>query len=137
MPLLVQKWITREEIQANPDKIYVFGDNDARVGFGGQAKEMRGEPNTVGVRTKRAPTYRSVDFYYDKDFDENCLKIDQDMMKIRDYLKQGKIVVWPEAGVGTGIAKLSENAPNTLAAIENWLKILKLIPEPQDEDTDT
>jgi hypothetical protein len=56
MPLIIQKqWYTKEEIQCNPDKIYVFGDNEVRKGNGGQAKACRGEPNTIGIRTKALP----------------------------------------------------------------------------------
>ena len=35
-------YIRREDVQANPNKIFVFGDNIMREGLGGQAKEMRG-----------------------------------------------------------------------------------------------
>jgi hypothetical protein len=44
--------ITREMVQADRNTVYVFGDNVARHGLGGQAKAMRGEPNTIGVSTK-------------------------------------------------------------------------------------
>lgn len=36
--------ITRAMLRAEPEKLFVFGDNFVRTGFGGQAKEMRGEP---------------------------------------------------------------------------------------------
>ena len=54
--LLRWKWITREELQRHPELIFVFGDNMLRKGFGGQAKEMRGEPNAVGVPVKWRPS---------------------------------------------------------------------------------
>lgn len=132
MPLLVQTWITRQDLKDNPDRIYVFGDNDKRVGVGGQAKEMRGEPNAVGVRTKKAPTYNPQDYYTDADLEENCRKIDEDMSILQEHLRQGKTVVWPEAGVGTGIANLHENAPDTLAHIQHWLRRLEVTPEYED-----
>jgi hypothetical protein len=31
------KYITREFVQSNPDKVFLFGDNLERVGMGGQA----------------------------------------------------------------------------------------------------
>jgi hypothetical protein len=55
MTLIFQEWITRKDLRENPDKRYVFGDNVERRGYGGQAKEMRGEPNAIGVVTKWAP----------------------------------------------------------------------------------
>ena len=55
--MIVEKmaWITREIVQANPDKIFLFGDNLLRVGLGGQAGATRGEPNAVGIPTKKTP----------------------------------------------------------------------------------
>jgi hypothetical protein len=53
--IIYQKYIKREDLRANPTVLYVFGDNEARTGLGGQAKEMRGEPNAVGIATKASP----------------------------------------------------------------------------------
>ena len=47
------KVITRDKIKENPDVLYLFGDNLLRKGLGGQAKEMRGEPNTLGIVSKK------------------------------------------------------------------------------------
>lgn len=55
MPLLLQKFIQRADLQANREVWYIFGDNEARVEFGGQAREMRGERNALGIATLRAP----------------------------------------------------------------------------------
>jgi len=49
MPILYQDQIKRDDLRAHPDRIYLFGDNVARQGRGGQAKEMRGEPNALGI----------------------------------------------------------------------------------------
>ena len=53
--IIYQKFIYRSDLKANPSVLYLFGDNLQRVGLGGQAKEMRGEPNAVGIATKKAP----------------------------------------------------------------------------------
>jgi len=42
MPIKYQKWIERSDLQNNPEDVYIFGDNYARQGLGGQAKAMRG-----------------------------------------------------------------------------------------------
>ncbi len=49
------KYITRTIVQENPDILYVFGDNMTGTGYGGQAAQMRGEVNAVGVPTKWRP----------------------------------------------------------------------------------
>ena len=60
MKLFVQKWIARADLKQNQDRIYLFGDNVERVGHGGQAKEMRGEPNAIGIATKLKPEYAAA-----------------------------------------------------------------------------
>ncbi|SDK47143.1 hypothetical protein [Bradyrhizobium ottawaense] len=63
MPVVFQNWITRNDLLDNRDKMYVFGDNVQRTGFAGQAKEMRGEPNAIGVVTKWAPSMQPTAFF--------------------------------------------------------------------------
>lgn len=122
--ILFQKYITRQDLKDNPDRIYVFGDNDCHVGLGGQAKEMRGEPNAVGIRTKKTPKTGSEVYYYDDDIVYNMYKISEDFIVVYEYLLNGKTVVFPEDGIGTGLAKLKENAPQTLLYIEGVVKVL-------------
>ena len=59
-------WITRDMLRSEPRKIFLFGDNLARWGLGGQAKEMRGEPNAHGITTKRFPGIDHKDFFSDQ-----------------------------------------------------------------------
>jgi hypothetical protein len=54
MPIIYQKFIRRQDLRNNRDKFYVFGDNMQRIGYGGQARDMRGEPNAIGAVTKPA-----------------------------------------------------------------------------------
>ena len=44
-----QTWITRADLKANRDLIYVYGDNVKRDGRRGLAREMRGEPNAHAI----------------------------------------------------------------------------------------
>ena len=124
MTLLVeyQKFIYRTDMKANPRKCYIFGDNVKRVGFGGQAKEMRGEPNAFGIATKLAPTYNQDDFMCDC---PECFAIvRKDVSNLYFWLKSWEEcegVVVPADGIGTGIAKLKENAPIILEYINSIL----------------
>lgn len=59
MPVKYLAWITRDMLRKEPEARFVFGDNAYRKGFGGQAKEMRGEPNALGVATKWYPGKRN------------------------------------------------------------------------------
>ncbi len=121
-----QKFITREDLQANPDTLYVFGDNERRRGYGGQAKAMRGEPNAVGVRTKRKPARTAPDdFWTDDTYEQNCRMIDEDLAPVFARLRAGGPVVLPEDGLGTGLAELPARAPRTFAYLQEQLRQLE------------
>lgn len=121
-----QKMIKRQDLQNNRDKIYLFGDNCRRIGMGGQAKEMRGEPNAVGIRTKKAPNHFMSALFTMEDWenDKEILMemIDEDFARI----PRGTVVVIPEDGLGTGHAKLNKYCPPMLEYIENKIRELSI-----------
>lgn len=118
-----QDYITREDVRSNPEIIYLFGDNLEKKGRGGQAKEMRGLPNTIGIPTKKSPTMDDAAFFTDDEFTANKAAIDEAFASI----PKGVQVVIPSAGLGTGYAQLKERAPKTAKYLEN--KIQKLAKE--------
>lgn len=123
--IIFQKFIKREDLRANPSVLYVFGDNDERTGFGGQAKEMRGEPNAVGVRTKFSPHNSPSAYYTDHSYENNIAKIDEDFKPIISHLRNHGVVVFPLDGLGTGLAKLPISAPRTYAYLND--KVVQLL----------
>ncbi|MDO8684511.1 MAG: hypothetical protein Q7N50_13645 [Armatimonadota bacterium] len=120
MPIIYQKIIMRADLIANSDVLYIFGDNETRKGFGGQAKEMRGCPNAVGVRTKRAPLFAADAYWRDSDGknEERKAMVDADLLPAVAKLKSGGVVVIPSDGVGTGFARLAELSPEILKYIK-------------------
>lgn len=124
MPLIYQSRIYRADLRANTDVLYVFGDNEKRIGEGGQAGEMRGEPNAIGVATLRAPGV----YFNSHDTDRQCTIIDRDLEPVRKALKAGKVVVWPLDGIGTGIAELKQRAPATHDFIQMQRRVMEQIP---------
>ena len=50
-----QTWITRADLKANRDLIYVYGDNVEREGRRGLAREMRGEINAHAISVSWGP----------------------------------------------------------------------------------
>lgn len=120
------KWITREIVRANRDKAFLFGDNLSRKGYGGQAKEMRGEPNAYGIRVKIEPARRSDSFFSDDSYETNCRLIQRD---IDDMLFMAKryhpTIVIPSDGIGTGLAQLDKRAPKTFAYLQQRLAALE------------
>lgn len=113
----IRDYITREEVRANRDKIFLFGDNLTGRGYGGQAKEMRGEENSLGIPTKKLPSNSKDAFFTDKEFAANIKAIDEAFGKIPPE----RVVVIPKAGLGTGLAGLEEKAPKTFAYLNEKL----------------
>ncbi|MFW9600941.1 MAG: hypothetical protein ACMV1B_01305 [Prevotella sp.] len=125
-------FVSRKHIKANPDTLFLFGDNDAREGFGGQAKEMRGEPNSIGIRTKSLPSMGTDAFWTDATLDENIKKIDEDFARVEAH--KGKVVI-PSKGLGTGLSELAKKAPETFAYLQERLDSLGNDVKPNPVDT--
>jgi hypothetical protein len=116
--MLRQAWITHRDLRANPNVLYVFGDNHARSGRGGQAAEMRGEPNAVGVRTKRLPANGAGAYLTDADEVEARAWWVEDLARLRAQHHAGGLVVLPLDGIGTGRAELADRAPKLAEILE-------------------
>jgi hypothetical protein len=141
MPVFRKKWITRDFVRENPEFIFVFGDNLARSGLGGQAFHMRGEDNTLGFSTKKKPDNNPHSFYSDDDFDFSVLndtlvthslpriyteltpqnRCLTDINDILELLKEDTVVVIPSDGLGNGLSKLNEYAPKFDNFIKNFI----------------
>jgi hypothetical protein len=113
----VSPWITREDVKANPDCFFVFGDNVQRLGLGGQAASMRGEPNSIGVVTKWKPSNEPAAFFYDSGYAQVTALIEEDLKKVEKALKRS-FVVLPKDGLGTGLSRLPELAPRVNMYLE-------------------
>lgn len=122
--IIWQKWVTREDLRANRDTYYLFGDNLARKGYGGQAKAMRGEPNAIGIATKKMPINEPSAFFSDVEFKENVATIATDFHPAFVARDEGKIIVCPLDGLGTGLSRLPELAPRTNQVLEHILDLL-------------
>lgn len=137
--IIRQKIIKREDLQANPDFMYLFGDNLVRKGLGGQAGEMRGEPNAIGIATKKYPNNDPLSFFYDDQYMENVAAIYEDIMPAMQHLMNGGVLVIPMDGLGTGLSALPLHAPRTNKALEDLISYLYDVDERfngPDEDED-
>ena len=135
--VLKQDYIRRDDVSYNvDDSVFVFGDNDTREGLGGQAKEMRGEPNAMGIRVKKLPSTSEDAYYTDDEYKDNIRKINEDVLNIRNNaVLKGKTVVFPTDGIGTGLAKLEEKAPKTFKFLQTVLKYLEVYIDKFEEVT--
>jgi len=118
----------------NKDTLYVFGDNLIGIGSGGQAI-IRNEPNSFGVATKIFPVNGYHAFLRDNSgttSNKYMYKFYNRVFKeLEDEAKNYKQVVFPSAGLGTGLSRMEEFAPELLAYID--LKVSVLIGKDYDK----
>ena len=124
MPVIYQKWIYRADLAANPDALYLFGDNFARKGLGGQAAECWGMPNAVGLATKHRPTNEESAFLGDGDRDCFLAEIARAKRVLIPHLEKGGVVVIPADGLGTGRGGLPERAPMLYQDVLRFIALL-------------
>lgn len=105
------KIIKREKIKENPDVLYLFGDNLIRKGLGGQAKEMRGEENTLGIVSKKYPSNNLSSFYTDKDFYSWLEVFSGDIKNLAEKINSGRYKALVIPPIGIGLADLPNKAP--------------------------
>lgn len=117
--LIFQHRVFRLDLKANPDVRYVFGDNEQRVGYGGQAAEMRDEPNAIGIATLWAPGR----FWSDTEIENErqCAVLDNDFDPVFEALRQGRTVTFPLDGIGTGLADLERHSPTTFQHLQRLI----------------
>jgi len=125
MPIRYERHITRAMLRSEPATLFVFGDNLQRRGLGGQAKEMRGEPNAVGIPTKRAPSMRPDAFFSDADLFDFAWDSDREFARLMDHMEAGGLVVLPADGIGTGLADLERRAPRVWERLQMRIQELK------------
>jgi len=126
-----ERIITRTEVKNNPKTLYIFGDNDQRKGLGGQAKEMRGEQNTVGVSTKKYPSNNESSFKTDNELEDNKKIITDDINKVIAEWNTGKYNKVNVPQIGVGLAALPTRAPKTYAFLQQELNRLeKTVSQP-------
>jgi hypothetical protein len=130
MPLIRQKFITRKDVRENfPNTIYLFGDNMQRSGFGGQAAEMRGEPNALGVPTKWSPHMGNNAFFSDGDWEKVIDYITFPFSICGAWIQRGKNVVIPTDGLGTGLSELPTRAPYLAEKIDFEIAFLQTLSD--------
>ncbi len=115
---------TPQIVRSQPERLFIFGDNDIRKGKRGQAI-IRDEPNSIGIPTKKYPSLRAFAFYTDLELEQNKKKIQKAINLIKIESKKYKFLVLPEAGLGTGLAQLPKKAPLTYQFLLNSLEDLK------------
>ena len=119
---ICDEFYTKRLLDDNPDKIFVYGDNLARKGCGGQAV-IRYSKNAFGFSTKRFPS-RSIEAYYTdtEPFKvyEQVERLTQDVKELKK-LSEDYVVVFPAGGLGTGLSFLQHKSPRFFSEMNDIL----------------
>lgn len=117
-----EEWYSIEQCRANPRSIYVFGDNLLRVGEAGQAS-IRSCNNAVGIATKKKPSMEKSSFFSDTEYDKLESFLKKEMGKIIAIMFSDNLdtLVFPKDGLGTGLSKLPQMAPNVFLVLSTLL----------------
>lgn len=105
MPIRLEAYVTRQMLQAEPDTLFVFSDTLIGKGSDGHAREMRGEPNAIGIPTKKLPSMDPSAFFADGDEGFFLLAAERPFRRLAAHLQAGGMIVWPAAGIGTRVSE--------------------------------
>jgi len=103
------KKYTVEEVENDPTRVYVYGDNLVHRGQKGQAV-IRKLDNSLGVPTKRYPCVKGKSCFFSDKIDE-VLAVKKALEQIEHLVKKGKKIALPKDGLGTGLAELEKRSP--------------------------
>jgi hypothetical protein len=122
LPLVFQDRITAQDLRDHPDRLYLFGDNEARQGRGGL-------PNAVGVPTKRSPRTSSDASSVESQYERQVAILERDLTPAFVRIRRGGTLICPSAGPGTGLSGLPLRAPCTFEPLPRLIVGLKLLGE--------
>jgi len=119
MKIEIEKIYSRELVQNNPNKLYIFGENVNQQythAVGGGQAVIRGLKNTFGFCT-----LDDIGVYWkDEEYVMNAEKIMTDILSLLIRSKGYDCIVFPYYGLGTGRANL-QKAPKTFLFLCNQL----------------
>jgi hypothetical protein len=114
------EFVSRDQVRADRSILFAYGDNMQHRGLGGQAAEIRWEPNALGIPTKWLPRMTREAFFQDADWDK--IEVQRAIIVPFDRLEAelvcGGTIVIPASGIGTGRAQLPRRAPRIFGYIE-------------------
>jgi hypothetical protein len=98
--------------------LWIFSDSEQHSGEIGQSI-IRNQENTIGLSVCKT----FMEGFKDEEFSQNCIIIDADMKRIKEYAKEKKYSAYgfPQAGIGINIGMLPFKAPKTFCYLTTRL----------------
>jgi len=126
MPVFDIPMVTRDRVRAGKLFIFAFDDDEMRLTEGGLAAQCRGEANTVGIRTRRAPGSGPDTVWTDVDIARHQHLLDEDFALLISWVEAGGPVFLPKAGLGNLQPRLVDTAPRTYLFLQKKVKELRV-----------
>jgi len=117
--------VTRDRVRAGKLFLFAFDDDEMRLTEGGLAAQCRGEPNTIGIRTRRAPGSAPDSVWVDTDIARYQQVLDEDFQLLISWVEAGGPVFLPKAGLGNLAPRLVDTAPRTYLFLQKKVKELR------------
>jgi hypothetical protein len=113
---------TIDMCKKHPNSLFIFGDNQLRIGIAGQAV-IREQKNAIGIATKKHPGSREESYFTDAEYEENCKFLLKEIEYVKEYAKEKgcKEYIFPKSGLGTGLAAMPIKAPLTFCFLTEQL----------------
>jgi len=111
-----------ELCRQNPKILYIFGDNLAKIGKGGQAI-IRDEPNAFGVPTKRLPSMSNDAFFRDRIDEIEAVENALYELSLERHSRTINAIAFPEDGLGTGLARMKTMSPKLFRKMNDLIRL--------------
>ncbi len=125
MPVFDIPMVTRDRVRAGKLFLFAFDDDEMRLTEGTLAAQCRGEPNTIGIRTRRAPGADPENVWTDTDIQRHQQQLDEDFALLILWVEAGGPVFLPKAGLGNLQPRLVDTAPRTYLFLQKKVKELR------------
>ena len=116
MPIVFEECITRAEIRKPASgsmcSAIISKKEDLEA-----SRASAGRTEAIGIPTKKAPSMAESAFFSDADYELLAQGHKASLAAVKQAIFEGKTVVFPKAGLGTGLAELpaarrASNAPS-------------------------
>ncbi len=125
MPVFDIPMVTRDRVRAGKLFLFAFDDDEMRLTEGTLAAQCRGEANTIGIRTRRAPGADPENVWTDTDIARHQQQLDEDFALLISWVEAGGPVFLPKAGLGNLQPRLVDTAPRTYLFLQKKVKELR------------
>lgn len=125
MPVFDIPMVTRDRVRAGKLFLFAFEDDALRSTDAGLAAQCRGEPNAVGIRTRRGVGNDATATWRDDDLVRHQAMLDDDFAILVSWVEAGGPVFLPKAGLGMLQPRLVDTAPRTFLFLQKKVKELR------------